>query len=99
MNPDTQTLTIDLVRWTFTIDPDHRTEIETHLLDLGADVLVREGSEFFVSWEEPDEDLAGVVEAIWSLNGTPFDVIQEEFQRLSLNTLHDSEDEPGQEAA
>ncbi len=99
MSPDTQTTSSDLVRWTFTINPDHRTEIENHLIDLGADVLVREGSEFLVTWDEPNEDLAEVVEAIWSLNGEPFDVIQEEFQRLGLHTLHFSEDEPAQEAA
>ncbi len=99
MSPDTQTLSIDLVRWTFTSNPDHRAEIESYLLDLGADVLVRDGSEFLVTWEEPQEDLLEVVEAIWSLNGAPFDVIQEEFQRLSLNTLHDAEEAAGQEAA
>ena len=99
MSPEIQTLSLDLVRWSFTSNPDHRAEIESYLLDLGADVLVREGSEFLVTWEEPDQDLVEVVEAIWSLNGQPFDVIQEEFQRLSLNTLHYSEDEAGQEAA
>jgi hypothetical protein len=87
------------VRWTFTSNPDHRAEIESHLLDLGADVVVREGSDFLVTWEEPDEDLLEVVETIWSLNGQPFEVIQEEFHRLSLNTLHYCEDETGQEAA
>ena len=53
MSPEAQTLSLDLVRWTFTSNPDHRTEIENHLLDLGADVLVREGSEFLVTWDEP----------------------------------------------
>jgi hypothetical protein len=99
MSPETRTLSLDLVRWTFTSNPEHRTEIESYLLDLGADVLVREGSDFLVTWEEPEEDLVEVVEAIWSLNGEPFDVIQEEFQRLSLNTLHYCEDEADQEAA
>jgi hypothetical protein len=99
MSPEAQTLSLDLVRWTFTINPDHRAEIESHLLDLGADVLVREGSDFLVTWDEPHEDLAEVVEAIWSLNGEPFDVIQEEFQRFGLHTLHYSEDEAAQDAA
>jgi hypothetical protein len=99
MSPETQTTSPDLLRWTFTINPEHRSEIESHLLDLGADVLVREGSDFLVSWDEPAEDLTEVVESLWALNGAPFDVIQEEFQRLGLHTLHYSEDEPAHEAA
>jgi hypothetical protein len=99
MSPENQTNSPDLLRWTFTINPDHRTEIETYLLDLGADVLIREGSEFLVTWDEPSEDMAEVVEGIWSLNGAPFEVIQEEFQQLGLHTLHHSDDEPAHEAA
>ena len=45
------------------------------------------------------EDLAEVVEAIWSLNGEPFEVIQEEFQRFGLHTLQYTEDEAAQDAA
>ena len=48
---------------------------------------------------EPDDDLSEVIEAIWSLNGEPFDVIQEGFQRLELDTIQHTEDEPGQAAA
>jgi hypothetical protein len=99
MSHDTNTPSIDLVRWAFTVDAVHRAEIEGHLVDLGADVLVREGTEFLVTWDEPEDDLTEVIEAIWSLNGEPFDVVQEEFQRLSLDTLQHSEDEPAQEAA
>ncbi len=99
MSPDNQTSSLDLVRWTFTSNPDHRAEIESHLLDLGADVIFRDGSDFLVTWEEPEEDLSDVVEAIWSLNGEPFDVVEEEFQRLTLHTLQYSEGEPAQDAA
>jgi hypothetical protein len=89
MSHDTNTPSLDLLRWAFTIDGSHRADIEGHLADLGADVLVRDGTEFLVTWDEPEGDLAGVIEAIWSLNGEPFDVVQEEFQRLSLSTgLH-----------
>jgi hypothetical protein len=89
----------DLVRWSFTIDPVHRGEIESHLLDLGADVLVREGQDFVVTWDEPEGDLGDVIELIWSLNGGPFEVIQEVFHRLELNTIQHVEDEAGQQAA
>ena len=65
----------DLVRWTFTVDPDHQDAIETHLDDLGADVVAYEDGRCVVSWEEPEHDLDDVVEAIWNLNETPFDVI------------------------
>ncbi|MGP0069091.1 MAG: hypothetical protein ACLQGP_36510 [Isosphaeraceae bacterium] len=99
MSHDTKSSSLDLVRWAFTIDADHRAEIEGHLADLGADVLVRDGTEFLVTWDEPEEDLSEVIEAIWALNGEPFDVVQEEFQRLSLHTLQHCDDEPVQEAA
>jgi hypothetical protein len=36
---------------------------------------------------------------IWSLNGASIDVIEEEFQRLSLHTLHDATDESACAAA
>jgi hypothetical protein len=99
MSHETNTPSLDLIRWAFTIDAARRTEIEGHLADLGADVLVREGTEFLVTWDEPEDDLAEVIEAIWALNGEPFDVVQEEFHRLSLHTLQHCEDEPAQEAA
>ena len=99
MSDVTNAPSIDLIRWTFTLEGDHRAEIESYLSDLGADVLVREGTDFLVTWDEPDNDLTEVVEAIWALNGQPFDVVQEEFQRLSLNTLQHVEDEATKEAA
>ncbi len=99
MSADLKSAATDLVRWSFAINPAHRVAIEAHLSDLGADVLVREGQDFVVTWDEPDDDLSGVIEAIWSLNGEPFDVIQEGFQRLELHTIQHADDEPGQAAA
>jgi hypothetical protein len=99
MSHDPKSAATDLVRWSFTIDPAHRGAIEGHLIDLGADVLVREGQDFIVTWDEPDDDLSGVIEAIWTLNGEPFEVIQEGFHRLELHTIHHEEDKPSQEAA
>jgi hypothetical protein len=99
MSHDTKSTSTDLVRWSFSINPDHRDAIEGHLADLGADVLVREGHDFLVTWDEPQDDLTEVVEAIWSLNGEPFDVIEEGFHRLELHTIHHVEDEAGPQAA
>ncbi len=99
MSHDMKTPAPDLVRWAFTVDPAHHVEIEGHLVDLGADVLVREGTEFLVTWDEPEAELDEVVEALWSINGEPFDVVQEVFQRLSLHTLQHCEDAPAQDAA
>src|SRR4051794_13227566 len=78
---------VDLVRWTFTVNPDHRSEIQSHLDDLGADVLVRGGDQFVVTWEEPEGDMEEVVEALWALNGEPFEVTLEEFHRVGLHVL------------
>ena len=33
-------------------------------------------------WEEPEGDLDEVVEALWEINGGPFEVTHEEFHRL-----------------
>ena len=89
----------DLIRWTFTIDPTHRQAIETHLDDLGADVWVREGGKFQVTWEEPENGLDEVVEALWSIAGEPFEITHEEFHRIGLHILEHSEDHPSRDAA
>jgi len=89
----------DLIRWTFAIEPDRREGIEAHLDDLGADVLVRDGRTFLVTWDEPDASLDGVIEAIWAIHGSPFEVTQEEFHRLALHTLAHADDEPARDAA
>lgn len=80
--------TIDLIRWTFTANPDHQAEIEEHLADLGLDVLVREGAHFQVTWDEPEGNIDEVIEAIWVINQEPFEVTQEEFHRQNLLHLH-----------
>ncbi len=99
MSPDTKSATTDLVRWSFAINPARRADVEAHLLDLGAEVLVREGQDFVVTWDEPEDDLAEVIEAIWSLNGEPFEVIQEDFQRLALHTIQQEDAEASEQAA
>ena len=85
--------TIDLIRWTFTADPAHSGEIEEHLNDLGLDVLVRDGCHFLVTWDEPEGNIDEVIEAVWALNGEPFEVIQEEFHRQTLLHLHHDDSE------
>ena len=55
---------VDLVRWTFAVDPDRRTEIEAHLHDHGADVMVRGEDQLVVSWEEPEGNMEEIIEAI-----------------------------------
>jgi hypothetical protein len=86
---------VDLIRWTFAVNPDHCAAIVEHLNDLGPDVLVRDGTQVHVLWDEPEGNLDDVVEAIWDLNGgEPFEITQEEFQRQTLVHLHhdDAED-------
>jgi hypothetical protein len=99
MSHDMKSASTDLVRWSFTINPAHRVAIEGHLTDLGADVLVRDGQDFIVTWDEPEDDLSDVIEAIWGLHGEPFDVIEEGFQRLDLQTIQHVDDESDQQAA
>ena len=87
--------TVDLIRWSFSVHPEHRDAIEEHLADLGLDVLVRDDTHFLVTWDEPEGDVDAVVEAIWALNGEPFEVTQEEFHRQNLLHLH-HEDDPSE---
>ena len=69
MSEDPNPPATDLIRWTFSANPDHRAEIESHLDDLGLDVLVRNESQFLVTWDEPEGNLDEVIEAIWAING------------------------------
>lgn len=90
MSSEQDTTSIDLLRWTFTINPEQRAPIESYLVDLGLDVLIVDDAKFVVTWEEPERDIDEVIEEIWALNGEPFEVTQEEFHRLGLHTLqHD----------
>src|SRR5579883_2605154 len=98
MSQEENALTLDLIRWNFTIKPEHRAAIEEHLTDLGLDVIVHDDARFVVLWEEPDETADEVIEELWALNGEPFEVAQEEFHRTSLNILHHA-DEDVKEAA
>jgi len=94
MTGDGKTASTDLIRWTFTVPLEAAEAVEIHLSDLGADVFVRDGSTFHVSWEEPEESLDGVVEALWSIVGVPFEITQEEFHRLELHVLQHVEEKP-----
>jgi hypothetical protein len=89
----------DLIRWTFTINPEHRAAIEAHLVDLGLDVVIHDDARFVVSWEEPDDSTDDVIETVWELNGEPFEVAQEEFTRTSLEILQHADDEVQDAAA
>jgi hypothetical protein len=95
--PNANTLSLDLIRWTFTSDPEHSSAIEEYLVDQGLDVLRYEECKFMVTWDEPDGDVEAIIGEIWALNGTPFEVTHEEFHRLGLNTLYHTEE--GSEAA
>jgi hypothetical protein len=99
MSDGAQTTAPDMIRWTFTIDPAHRSEIETHLADMGLDVLVRDDCQFIVTWEEPEGSTEEVIEEIWALNGIPLEVTQEDFRRVSLHVLQHAEAGVAHEAA
>ncbi|QDV37611.1 hypothetical protein [Tautonia plasticadhaerens] len=76
--------TVDMIRWTFTADPAKSAEIERLLVDLGLEVTPRGGGRFVATWEEPEGDVDEVVEQLWEINGSPFEVTHEAFRRLEL---------------
>jgi hypothetical protein len=92
MSADQNAPSIDMIRWTFTVNPAQRGLIEAHLNDLGVDVFVHGESQFHVSWDEPDRDMDEVITELWALNGEPFEITQEEFHRVSLMLVeHDGD--------
>ncbi len=76
--------TIDMIRWTFTADPSKRDELASHLTDQGLEVLVRDDETLVAVWDEPEGDVDEVVEALWAINGAPFEIVHEEFHRANL---------------
>jgi len=76
--------TIDMIRWTFTADPSKRDELASHLTDQGLEVLVRDEQTLVAIWDEPEGDIDEVVEALWAINGAPFEITHEEFHRANL---------------
>lgn len=75
---------IDMIRWTFTADPSKRDELASHLTDQGLEVMVRDEETLVAIWDEPEGDIDEVVEALWAINGAPFEIVHEEFQRANL---------------
>jgi hypothetical protein len=83
---------IDMIRITFTADPDRRAEIEGYLADLGVDVHAWGDGHVTAFWEEPEGELDEVIESLWEINGSPFEVTQESFRRLNLLVYHHEDD-------
>jgi hypothetical protein len=84
VSPSDHTLSIDLIRWTFTVTAEHRVEIETHLLDLGLEVEARGEDTLVVTWDEPEGPVDELIEELWAINGEPFEITHEEFHRVNL---------------
>jgi hypothetical protein len=85
-------LSLDMIRWTFTSDPEHSVAIEEYLVDQGLDVLLYDECKFIVTWDEPEGDTEAVISAIWAINGAPFEVTQEDFHQLDLHTIYHTDD-------
>ncbi len=92
-------LSIELVRWSFVVSPEHRVEIETHLLDLGLEIQARGDDVLVVTWDEPEGGIDGLIEELWAINGEPFEITHEEFHRVNLLVYHPEETETPDSAA
>ena len=84
MNSAESSLSVELIRWTFSVTPEHRVEIETHLLDLGLEVQARGEDTLIVTWDEPEGGIDELIEELWAINGEPFEVTHEEFHRVNM---------------
>jgi hypothetical protein len=84
--------TIDMIRWTFTVNVDRRRQLEEHLTDHGLDVHPHGENGLVATWDEPEGNLDEVIEELWAINGEPFDITHEEFHRLNLSSYHHADD-------
>ncbi len=92
-----ETMTIEMIRWTFAVDPAHRGEIETYLQDQGLEVLVRGEETMVDTWDEPEGSIEEVIEGMWAIVGSPFEVTHEEFHRANL-LVYDTDADADEEA-
>jgi hypothetical protein len=84
-------LSVELIRWTFMVSPEHRVEIETHLLDLGLEIQARGDDALVVTWDEPEGGIDELIEELWAINGEPFEITHEEFHRVNMLIYHPEE--------
>jgi len=91
VNSADKTPSIELIRWTFTVNAEHRVEIETHLLDLGLEVQARGEDTLVVTWDEPEGGVEELIEELWAINGEPFEITHEEFHRTNMVIYHPEE--------
>ena len=91
MNSADNSLSIEMIRWTFSVNSEHRVEIETHLLDLGLEVQARGEETLVVTWDEPEGGIDELIEELWAINGEPFEITHEAFHRVSLLVYHPEE--------
>lgn len=98
MSEDRQESGIDLIRWTFTIDPARKADVESYLSDLGLDATIGADGRTTVLWDEPEGHADELIEGLWEVHGSTFEVTHEEFSRLNL-LAYDEEGEAGAAAA
>ena len=91
MNSAENTLSVEMIRWTFTVGPEHRVEIESHLLDLGLEIQARGDDALVVTWDEPEGGIEDLIGELWAINGEPFEITHEEFHRVNLLVYHPEE--------
>ncbi len=97
MNSADDTLSVEMIRWTFTVNQEHRVEIESHLLDLGLEIQARGDDTLVVTWDEPDGGIDELIEELWAINGEPFEITHEEFHRVNM-LIYQPEEVGGSEA-
>ena len=55
-------LSIEMIRWTFTVSPARPVEIETYFLDLGLEIQARGDDVLVVTWDEPEGGIHELIE-------------------------------------
>lgn len=96
MSAEAASLSVEMIRWTFAVDPAHRGEIESYLVDQGLEVLVRGEDTMVATWDEPEGDPAEVIEGMWAIAGASFEVTHEEFHRVNLS-IYDADSDADDE--
>ena len=104
MSDEQDAIVPDVVRWTFTPEPERRDPASAFLTGLGWEVLVREEGQVVATLDEPEADLDATVEELWAAVGATFEVTHEELRRTEFIVYHpdaeaEGEPEVGSEAA
>ncbi|MFO0960036.1 MAG: hypothetical protein U0800_21810 [Isosphaeraceae bacterium] len=90
---------IDLIRWSFTIDPERQGAVDEYFKEHGLEPTFHADGLVVVLWDEPEVDSDALIEGLWEVHGSTFEVTHEEFHRVNLLAYQEEDGGDSAEAA